>query len=52
MSNGKGDSYRPVDREKFDANYDAIFGKKAKKKVAQPTKGQATRQGQSKKDQK
>ena len=26
---GKGDSYRPVDRKKYDANFDAIFKKKA-----------------------
>ena len=25
---GKGDGYRPVDREKFSSNWDAIFGKK------------------------
>lgn len=34
--NGKGDSYRPVDRARYEANYDAIFRKpKAPKK---PTK--------------
>lgn len=27
-SAGKGDAYRPVDKDKFDANYEAIFGKK------------------------
>jgi hypothetical protein len=27
---GKGSSYRPVDKEKFDANWDRIFGKKDK----------------------
>lgn len=26
--NGKGDRFRPVDKEKFDAGYEAIFGKK------------------------
>jgi hypothetical protein len=26
--NGKGDRPRPVDKEKYDANYEAIFGKK------------------------
>ena len=29
--NGKGDTPRPIkDREKFDSNWDAIFGKKKK----------------------
>ena len=26
--NGKGDRFRPVDKEAYDANYEAIFGKK------------------------
>ena len=26
-SAGKGDSYRPVDKKKFDKNYDRIFRK-------------------------
>ncbi|MHC4121945.1 MAG: hypothetical protein ACYSSI_00095 [Planctomycetota bacterium] len=25
---GKGDRYRPVDRKKYEKNYDKIFGKK------------------------
>lgn len=25
---GKGDNYRPVDKEKFDANFERVFGKK------------------------
>lgn len=29
---GKGDRYRPVDQEKWSANWDAIFGKKTEKK--------------------
>jgi len=29
---GKGDSYRPVDRKKWDENWDRIFGKKKPKK--------------------
>ena len=29
---GKGDSYRKVDRDKYDRNYEAIFGKKKTKK--------------------
>jgi hypothetical protein len=29
---GKGDRYRPVDQEKWDSNWDAIFGKKTEKK--------------------
>ena len=29
---GKGDSYRPVDYQKWSANWDAIFGKKEPKK--------------------
>lgn len=28
MSQGKGDTYRPVDNKKFAENYDRIFGKK------------------------
>lgn len=28
---GKGDSYRPVDRKKWDKNYERIFGKKRKR---------------------
>lgn len=28
MSAGKGDVYRKVDKNKFDKNYEAIFGKK------------------------
>jgi len=27
---GKGSTYRPVNKEKFDANWDQIFGKKDK----------------------
>lgn len=27
---GKGDKYRPVDRDKWNENYDRIFGKKRK----------------------
>ena len=29
---GKGDTYRPVDYQKWSANWDAIFGKKTNKK--------------------
>lgn len=29
---GKGDSYRPVDYQKWSANWDSIFGKKTNKK--------------------
>lgn len=25
--NGKGDGYRPVDRKRYEENYEAIFGK-------------------------
>jgi hypothetical protein len=25
---GKGDTYRPIDRQKWDENYERIFGKK------------------------
>lgn len=25
---GKGDNYRPVDKEKFDANFERVFGKR------------------------
>lgn len=31
--NGKGDSLRPVDKKKFDSNWDKIFSKPAKKEV-------------------
>ena len=27
---GKGDGYRPVDKAKFEANYDRIFGQERK----------------------
>jgi hypothetical protein len=27
---GKGDRFRPVDRDKFDANYERIFGERRK----------------------
>lgn len=27
---GKGDNYRPVDKQKFEDNWDKIFGKKEK----------------------
>lgn len=30
---GKGDKYRPVNKKKFDENYDEIFRKKSIKKV-------------------
>ena len=30
---GKGDKYRPVNKAKYDENYDAIFRKKSIKKV-------------------
>jgi len=34
MSNGgKGDKQRPVDRKKFNENWDRIFGKKVVKKT-------------------
>jgi len=26
--NGKGDTYRPVDKKQYDENYEKIFGKK------------------------
>lgn len=29
-ANGKGSTQRPVDKDKFDKNYDAIFRKKKK----------------------
>jgi hypothetical protein len=35
---GKGDSYRPVDYQKWSANWDAIFDKKTDKK--KPLKNQ------------
>jgi len=27
ISTGKGDTYRPVNKKKYDENYDRIFGK-------------------------
>lgn len=39
--NGKGDKYRPVDRAKYEANYDAIFKKKTPTRKPKPKrKGQ------------
>ena len=38
---GKGDSYRPVDRKKYDENYDRIFGptqSKGKPKTVRKTR--------------
>jgi hypothetical protein len=32
---GKGDKQRPTDKEKFDNNYDLIFGKKPKQSPEQ-----------------
>lgn len=34
---GKGSKPRPVDRKKWDTNWDDIFGKKQKKLPATPT---------------
>ena len=34
---GKGDKQRPTDKEKFDANYDLIFRKKADKAIQEIT---------------
>lgn len=31
--NGKGDRYRPVDKAKYDANYDRIFGKRKRNRA-------------------
>ena len=31
MSAGKGDTYRPVDRKKWNENYERIYGKSRKK---------------------
>lgn len=39
--NGKGSNYRPVNRERFAANYDRIFGKK------DPTDAQTQTDGQT-----
>ena len=32
MTNGKGDWQRPVDKKKFDEEFDRIFGKKKEKR--------------------
>jgi hypothetical protein len=32
LCNSKGDMPRPVDRKKFEENFDRIFGKKGKKR--------------------
>jgi hypothetical protein len=37
---GKGDTYRPTDKQKFDQGYDRIFGRKDKTPVC-PLCGQA-----------
>jgi len=37
-SAGKGDKYRPVDRKKWDENWDRIFGKKKKTPNKKKTK--------------
>ena len=29
---GKGDTYRPVDKKKYEENFERIFGKKQKEK--------------------
>lgn len=39
-STGKGDRYRPVDRKAWDANWEAVFGKR-QKKTPKPRKGNA-----------
>lgn len=41
-SAGKGDSYRPVDRKKWDENWDRIFGKKKPKKDSAAKKSKRT----------
>jgi hypothetical protein len=39
---GKGSTYKPYDKEKFDENFEAIFGKKKKeKKDASKTKSKS-----------
>lgn len=38
MSNGKGSRPRPVDLDKWDANYNYIFRGKTGDKVAKPSK--------------
>jgi len=39
---GKGSSVKPYDKEKFNENFDAIFGKKKKEKAdANETKGKS-----------
>ena len=50
---GKGDTYRPVDYQKWSDNWDKIFGKKPRKKVdneqseegSKGRKGNASRTG-------
>ena len=39
---GKGDQYRPVDQEKWSANWEAIFGKK--KTTKKPVKKKKPKQ--------
>ena len=38
MSAGKGDKPRPINKEKFDENYEAIFGPRNKKKKSKKEK--------------
>jgi len=40
---GKGDTYRPVDYQKWSDNWDAIFGKKTKKGKVKNEQGDASR---------
>ena len=38
---GKGSTYKPYDKEKFDKNFEAIFGKKKRRKNASKTKSKS-----------
>jgi hypothetical protein len=41
MSAGKGDKPRPINKKKFDENYDLIFRKKIKNKIKRKTEADA-----------
>ena len=43
---GKGDRYRPVDKKRYDVNYDKIFGNRAGRGT--PTKATPTHRNESK----
>jgi len=47
---GKGDRYRPVDKDKFDENYERIFGKEESKCQTNTSAQEQSEQMQKEKD--